>query len=315
MAILKPASWAHKATESNILLFIGLLFVFYFFSFVIGAFIANLIWGISILTPNALADIANPAVLNTLKCVQIIGSIGTFILPPIMMAYLMSNAPYSFLGFQKSNDGKRYVAAFIIFIASIPIINLLSEWNNRLILPDFLKDLEIMMRNAENNAQKITEAFLITHSIGGFLLNICVVAIIPALGEELVFRSVLQKLFHQMTKNIHIAILISAILFSAMHFQFYGFIPRVLLGVFFGYLYYWSNSIWLPIFAHFINNTGAVLMNFLQSEKIIAIDAEKIGIDSAAPTYIMPLAILVTTASIWYLFKNRSPIRMSNENT
>jgi len=171
-----------------------------------------------------------------------------------------------------------------------------------------------MMRNAENNAQKITEAFLVTHSLGGVLLNICMVAIIPALGEELVFRSILQKLFHQMTKNIHIAILISAILFSAMHFQFYGFIPRVLLGVFFGYLYYWSNSIWLPIFAHFINNTGAVLMNFLQSEKIIAIDAEKIGIDSASPTYIMPLAILVTTASIWYLFKNRSSLGMSNEN-
>ena len=313
MALLKPASWADKSPEIQILLFIGMIFVFYFFSFVAAVVLAYAIWGINMAAPGAISDLNNPVVLSTLKFVQIIGSFGTFILPPFLFAKLLPAKPSSFLGLNKNTNLRMYATVFLMVILSIPLINILSDWNSRLILPAFLKDLETMMRNAESNAEKITQAFLKANKISGLLLNILMVAILPALGEELVFRGVLQKLFIHATKNAHWGIIISAMLFSAMHFQFYGFLPRALLGVLFGYIYLWSKSIWLPMFAHFINNGGALLLSYLQNNKIIIAEPEKIGINSNSPIWIMPLSLLLTTVCIYYLYRNKSTNSSKNE--
>jgi len=100
-------------------------------------------------------------------------------------------------------------------------------------------------------------------SFGSFLLNMLMVAVIPAVGEELLFRGVIQKLLQKLVNNAHLAIIITAILFSAMHFQFYGFLPRWIMGIILGYLFYWSGNIWYPIIAHFLNNGFQVLMVYL----------------------------------------------------
>src|SRR5690606_2422366 len=118
------------------------------------------------------------------------------------------------------------------------------------------------MKVQELQMEKITEKILQVTSFSGLLLNLLVIAIIPAIGEELLFRGCLQPVFHRWTKNIHIAIWITAIIFSAIHVQFYGFIPRMLMGAVFGYMLYWGRSIWLPIIAHFINNATAVIYTF-----------------------------------------------------
>ncbi|PLX06689.1 MAG: hypothetical protein C0594_06605 [Marinilabiliales bacterium] len=124
---------------------------------------------------------------------------------------------------------------------------------------------------------KLTESFLKVHSIGDFLVNILMIAIIPAIGEELLFRGIIQKLLIEWTRKTWLGIVLTAIIFSAIHFQFYGFIPRFLLGMLFGYLLIWSKNIWLPIFAHFINNGTAVFVAFLISKNSITKEAETVG--------------------------------------
>ena len=86
------------------------------------------------------------------------------------------------------------------------------------------------------------------------------VAMIPAIGEELLFRGVLQKQLIKGLGNAHVAIILTAVIFSAFHLQFLGFFSRALLGMLFGYLYYWSKNMWYPILTHFTNNGLALLL-------------------------------------------------------
>ena len=125
-----------------------------------------------------------------------------------------------------------------------------------------MSSIETWMRNSESQANEITEAFLSTKSIGGLIGNIFIVAVLPAIGEELLFRGLLQGLIKKMTGNFHWAIWVTAALFSALHLQFFGFLPRMLLGAFFGYLLEWTGTLWLPVIAHFINNASGVVIFF-----------------------------------------------------
>ncbi len=133
------------------------------------------------------------------------------------------------------------------------------ELNQSVSLPSFLKDVELWMRDMEGNAEKLTLAFLKMDSPLDLMLNILIVALLPAIGEELLFRGCLQQLLIEWTKKPHLAIFIAAALFSAIHFQFLGFIPRMLIGAFLGYLFYWSGNLWYAIIGHFVNNALQVV--------------------------------------------------------
>jgi membrane protease YdiL (CAAX protease family) len=123
------------------------------------------------------------------------------------------------------------------------------------------------------------------------------IGIIPAIGEELLFRGVIQRIFTEWTKNIHWGIWISAILFSALHLQFYGFVPRAILGAIFGYLLVWSGNLWLPVLAHFINNTVAVIAYYFYGEGILSVDPDKIGTNSE-----YHIAIIISFLLMVWLF-------------
>lgn len=161
------------------------------------------------------------------------------------------------------------VATTIMFL---PLVNHLTYMNELMDLPDSLKSLEDWMRENEDKNAKITEDFLRVENFGGFLLNILILAIIPAIGEEMFFRGLVQKGLFKITRNIHIAIWCSAIIFSAIHIQFYGFIPRMLMGALFGYLLVWSNSIIVPMICHFVNNASIVCIYYLASDKVEALE-------------------------------------------
>ena len=118
-------------------------------------------------------------------------------------------------------------------------------------------------------------------------------AIIPAIGEEVLFRGIIQrKIFHKIG-DMHISIWLTAILFSAIHLQFLGFFPRVILGAMFGYMYAWSRNLWTPIFAHFVNNATTLLMVYLSNQQLIAVDVEN---PESSITWTGALMSLVLTA-------------------
>jgi membrane protease YdiL (CAAX protease family) len=224
-----------------------------------------------------LTNIKLPGVLDSLNLMQTISAIGTFILPAFLLALLMSENTFEFLKLNRAAAFNSFLLVSIMVLAMLPFINWLAELNGRMVLPSFLHGIEQWMRKSEDDNAELTKYFLDMHTRKAVIFNIIMIGLIPAIGEELLFRGVIQKLFLEWTRNKHAAIFITAALFSAMHLQFYGFIPRMLLGVLFGYLLVWSGSLWLPILGHFVNNASAVIFIYLFRNELSKIDPDKIG--------------------------------------
>ena len=196
----------------------------------------------------------------------------------------------------------------IIVISFMAVNSVFIEWNANIHFPEFLNDFEQWARARETYAEEITKFLTTFSSMGEFLFAFFIIAVLPGIGEELVFRGLLQPQLHRATGNVHVAIWISAVLFSAIHMQFFGFVPRVLLGALFGYLYLWSGNLLVPMFAHFMNNGFSVLMLYLRQLGIIDIDIET---TEAAPWPAVISFAIITFGLLAYLKKlferNSSP--------
>lgn len=216
--------------------------------------------------------------MSNVKVMQLIQSFGLFVIPPFVMASLWSNNAFEFLRLKSTLRWTTvlYVVAFML--VAIPFINMLSWLNQQIILPEALSEIEKMMQSSEVQIAEITEKMLNVSTLGALLFNVFLVAVVPALGEELFFRGTIQQLLSDW-KGALFAIWITAFVFSAIHMQFYGFLPRMLLGAFLGYLLLWSGSLWLPIIAHFVNNSVAVVFYYLKFNGVKVIDVETIGTD------------------------------------
>jgi membrane protease YdiL (CAAX protease family) len=153
-----------------------------------------------------------------------------------------------------------------------PVQELLININQKMVLPDYLKGIEEWMQQSEKQIEKVQEAMLNMQTFGQMLFALFIVAFVTAVAEELLFRGCIQTMLTKATKNVHASIWITAILFSAFHMEFYGFLPRLLLGVLFGYFVVWSGSIWPAIWGHFINNGTAVVVTYLYQHKKVTMN-------------------------------------------
>ncbi len=204
---------------------------------------------------------------------------------------------------------KRYKTPFLIFlvvivlaIVAFPAVWVTGALNGAVEFPEVLKGLENWMREKENNAQMLTLFMTDFASPLQTILGFVVIAILAGLTEEVFFRGVVQPLFQNLTKNKHAAIWITAIVFSAIHFQFYGFVPRMLLGALFGYLYIYTNNITVPIWAHILNN-GLTLVMFLFVDKEM-LNAPKIeGSDFATMVPLGFVSLLLCIGILWRIKK------------
>lgn len=183
--------------------------------------------------------------------------------------------------------------ACLAVLAFMPMNSLIIEWNNHLYLPQGLFRIENWMKRKEQELAVMTQFLTSFNSLSKLMVAITVMAIIPAIGEEVLFRGIIQrKIFHKIG-DMHISIWLTAILFSAIHLQFLGFFPRVILGAMFGYMYAWSRNLWTPIFAHFVNNATTLLMVYLSNQQLIAVDVEN---PESSITWTGALMSLVLTA-------------------
>jgi membrane protease YdiL (CAAX protease family) len=151
------------------------------------------------------------------------------------------------------------------------------EINVALDIGKYFPDVENWMREMQDKNDYIITQFMTTVSPMGLLVNLIVVAVLPAVGEELLFRGVLMNWLSKVMSNIHINILISAAIFSAIHFQFYGFIPRFMLGIILGYAYYFSQNLWVPMLLHFINNAITVIIYYWINVNNLEVNPEDFG--------------------------------------
>jgi membrane protease YdiL (CAAX protease family) len=244
----------------------------------------------------------DPQYINQFKYLQIVSQLGMFIFPALIFGYFSGNKMFNYLGFNKVKISILLLSGCIILLY-LPLSNWFATVNSWLSLPESLSGLEIWMKNSENEANALTEAFLNTSSYKGLLVNILMIGILPAIGEELIFRGVLQKLFIGWTKNVHIGIIVAALVFSFIHFQFYGFLPRFILGVMFGYLFVWSGSLWAPILVHFINNTSIVIVGFLYAKGIINIDINNFG--STTNPFILICSLIFVSVLVFIVYNKR----------
>lgn len=226
---------------------------------IIGGLITVFLYGFDVSSLNNLGD---PNTIKGLKLFQLFSAIGLFLVPPILYGLFTSKKPLQKLSLEKLNKPVGYFLILILMIISTPFISWVIEINASMSLPDFMSGIESWMRSSESQAESLVKAFLTFDGIGSLFYILIIVAVVPALGEELLFRGVLQKIFISWTKNPHVGIWITSILFSALHMQFFGFFPRLLLGLMFGYIFLWSKSLWLPILGHFINNGTVVVASY-----------------------------------------------------
>lgn len=280
--------------------------VFFSMFFVIGLIIAIPLFGVNIFDLTALTDITNPDNLSIIKYLQIIQTIGLFVIPPFIIAFLYNIDVAEYLKLKKPPDIKSVLLVVVIVIVSLPLINWIAYLNSEMHLPGFLKEVEDWMRRTEAEAMELTYALVSADSFGVYLVNLFMIAVLPALGEELFFRGVIQKIFGEITRSHHWAIWITAMLFSVFHFQFLGFFPRLMLGVLFGYMLVWSGTLWLPIIAHFINNAFAVTVYYLSDINVVKQDIEQVGTSFSAFSIIINIVILSLLFYLLYHIEKQS---------
>jgi hypothetical protein len=260
----------------------------------------------------ALSDYTNPQTVFALKYFQIINQLGVFIIPAIIFVILTDDNFRRYLNLDRGLKKFSIIFGFMVVAVSLPFINWLVQVNSAIHLPSFLSRIEEWMRHSEESAQRLTDAFLATGSMAGFIVNLVMIAGLAAIGEELIFRGILVKLFRDWTKNVHLGVIIPAILFSALHLQFYGFFGRIVLGIILGYLFIWSGSLWVPILVHFLNNTMAVVISFLDQRGVIRADLESFGASDNIMVIAGSLLLMIFTMSVIYLhehgyFKKKTP--------
>ncbi len=233
-----------------------------------------------------------------LKLMQLFSATGMFLSASFVLAYLFSSHIRQFLLLRKPDIGILILAVLSMLVV-IPTINFIGNLNNQVVFPESLRLVEEFFRMYEETLAGLTEQLLTSGDVfSGLALNLLVMAIVPALGEELLFRGVIQN---SIAKNLNSkiwAVWITAFLFSAIHFQFYGFIPRLLLGAYFGYLLIWSRSIWVPIAAHFAHNAIIVLFYFFLKEKEFPIDLETVGM-AGSPLWLIGSVLFFAALVVW----------------
>lgn len=233
-----------------------------------------------------------------LKYLQVSQQIALFIIPAIVIAMLLRQGNKSFLKTDRFPGSIPLFMVIMLAILILPVTIYTGMLNSRMTLPGWLSGVENWMRTKENTASDLTGLLIKSRGIGDLMINISILAVIPSVAEELIFRGILQQILCRIFKSGHIAICITAIFFSAVHLQFYGFLPRLILGLSFGYLFFWSGNLWIAVVAHFINNAIPVMMSHFIKWNDLSDKAS----DMVEKKVLIPLVPALLSIGILYYF-------------
>ena len=220
-----------------------------------------------------------------------------FIVPAVAAMAIFYRRPLHAMCLDCAPSLNAILVVLAFAIVSLPAMNWLVNFNEAMSLPSWMSGIEQAMRAMEDSAADATEQLLDIHTLWQLISTVFVVGLMAGLSEEILFRGAMQQTIQDSRLNAHAAVWITAILFSAFHMQFFGFLPRMILGVWLGYLLVWTRSLWVPIIAHTLNNSTVVLFSYMANKSIVAEDfGDNLGIpaDGAFPW----LAVLSLIASL-----------------
>ncbi len=251
--------------------------------------------------------------VDVLQMLQIIQSVCLFVLPPFVYAYLVSGNISDSLCIKVKPNIAGILLSIALLFFSVPLINYAGKLNSQIHLPDFMKEIDAWMQEKENFANEVSSAFM-NRPASKLPINLLMIAVIPALGEELLFRAVVQQLVIRLVRNMHGGIWITSVLFGALHLQFFTFLPRIILGSLFGYLLEYSRSLWYPILVHFLNNTMAILFAYFGNFFSGMQQLEKMGTEKPELPIVL-LSILLTLMTLWIFRKSTLQSRPYSTDT
>jgi len=292
---------AHRPPLNQLITLVAIALVSFFSVAMIGTIALQALTGISVdsLSDLSPAQLSKPGMLTFLRGMQFVQFIGLFVLPAWICSQLFSYEPNRFLGFQAPNLSQFWFWSILIMIILLPFTQFIGELNQRIVFPGGMKE---WMQSQEKSAEQTVKALLSAQSLNDLLLNLFFVAVLAGVGEELLFRGLIQRILVRKYGR-WTGIVIAAILFSAMHMQFYGFFPRFLLGVVLGILFAYSGSLWVAILAHFFYDAMLITAAYVNPDLLEA--------ESVIPLLqLIAPALISLLLSVWVI---RQMIQRSNE--
>lgn len=244
--------------------------------------------------------------VTAIRISQTFVTIGTFLVPSLLFAYCQDRQWFNYNAANRRPPQSMINMVLILSMTLLPVVGMLSSFNQS-IMPQEGAVAEFM-RNLEEAANDILKLVTSQRSSWDLVSNLLVFAVLAGICEEFLFQGALQPLLMKWTKNPHVGILLTAFIFSVLHFQFYGFIPRFMLGVYLGYLFYWSRSLWLPILAHILHNALSLLVDFtLQGRGIDTDNMQFTDVHGSIPvTIACSLASAMAIVYIWRTYKDET---------
>jgi len=238
--------------------------------------------------------------LSLMKYLQFVSQLGFFIFPAIIFGFFIKANILEFFKMNKFPKLSILISSVLIMVAAMPLSDWLIYQNNLMQLPESLSGLEQWMRTTEEKAAYMTNLFLQMDSFSDYLVNIGMIGLAAALGEELLMRGVLQTIFIKATKNIHAGIWITAFVFSFIHLQFYGFFARMFMGAILGYLFYYTQNLWVPIIVHFFNNAAAVSYVYFTNIPLDSTNLSEMELEKHGTLYAF-MSLLIVVAGLFFL--------------
>ena len=280
---------------SKIMILVGLTLVFMAIGSAIGIFLFMQITGMPFAQVADFQKHLNdyPNMYDAVMALQTFSTPLPFIATSFFFWIVIEKQSINSLSFREVELSVFLVVALLVIIFMF-FDALIIEWNQGVVFPDSMKGIEKWMKESEDSAGELTKFLTDFKTPSQLIVAMVVVAVLAGISEELIFRGVLQNITLRAFGNPHFAIWFAAFVFSFIHFQFYGFFPRMLLGALFGYLYYWTKNIWVPMFAHFVNNGFTLLMAYLYSTKAVDVNIE----ETKSVPLTMALGSLLLTALI-----------------
>jgi uncharacterized protein len=254
-----------KHSANQLLILISIALVSAFLIGAVGTLIVSKIAGVSVLSMADMSkiDYSDPKTIFMLRGLQVVQFLALFVIPVFLCAWMFSTNTKEYLGLKMPANSGYWLMGIIIMIVSIPLITWLGELNRHVQFP---AGIESWMKKSEADAQRAVEALLSKRTIKDLIINIICIAGLAAVGEELLFRGMAQRLFIKWFRNPWAGIIVAAILFSALHLQFYGFLPRFVLGVFLGVAFWYSGSLWVAILGHFVYDAVIIVLAYAYPE-------------------------------------------------
>ena len=225
-----------------------------------------------------------------------------FIVPAVVAMAIFYRRPLHAMYLDRAPSWKALLVVVLFYIVSLPAMNWLVSLNEAMSLPSWMSGVEQMMRSLEDSAAETTKQLLDIHTVGELLACVFVVGLMAGLSEEMLFRGAMLRTMQDSRLGTHTVVWVVAIIFSAFHMQFYGFIPRMLLGAWLGYLFVWTRSLWVPIIAHTLNNSTVVVFSYLTNKGIIPEGyGDNLGLPSAGSLPWLALASLAASIllAVW----------------